>query len=282
MKKEPWIVQNAMRLLTGAALILFLWAVLFCAPLWTFTLVTTAFIAGGLNEFFFMVGRKGIPVERLIGLTVGILIPLSIFWTFEPTKGWELFFMTAVFILLFVFQLRRKDSSEAISGIAVTLFGIFYISWCFSFIIKLRLTGAPNLPDGRWLVAFLLLVTKGGDIGAYIIGSLFGRRTLIKRISPGKTWEGTLGGLAVSCLAALSLKPVFSAVPVSRLLILGVLLGGLGQLGDLSESIIKRDCQVKDSGRAFPGMGGVLDSIDSLLFTSPICYFFVRKFLTGA
>ena len=269
----------ALRLATGSMLIALVIGVLFFAPLWAFALVTVGFIAAALNEFFALVERKGILIERWIGLGVGLLIPLSIYWEFEPTKGWELFFMVLAFLVLFTLQLRRQDSSQTIVGISTALFGIFYISWCFSFLIKLRLTSGPMLPDGRWLVALVILSTKAGDIGAYTIGSLLGRHTLIRRVSPGKTWEGSIGGLLFSLVGALALKPAFPAISAGRLLALGLLLGFLGQLGDLSESMIKRDCQVKDSGILFPGMGGVLDVLDSLLFTSPIGYFYIHKFL---
>ncbi|MBI3318872.1 MAG: phosphatidate cytidylyltransferase [Candidatus Omnitrophica bacterium] len=268
-----------LRLITGSLLIALVGWVLFKAPLWLFALVTISFIGIALNEFFALVELKGIVIERWIGLLVGLLIPLSIYWEFEPTKGWELFFMVVAFLTLFVLQLRRRDSSQAIVGISTALFGIFYVSWCFSFLIKLRFLTGPSVPDGRWLVALLLLSTKGGDIGAYAVGSVFGRHTLIRRVSPSKTWEGLGGGLLFSLIAAMSLKFALPQVGIGHLALLGVLLGLLGQLGDLSESLIKRDCQVKDSGTLLPGMGGMLDVLDSLLFASPICYFYVRKFL---
>ena len=275
--------QNLLpRLLTGSALIGLVAGVLFKAPLWVFSLVTTLFIGLGLNEFFALVERKGIVIERWLGLGVGLLIPISIVTGFEPTKGWELFFMVMVFLALFLTQMQRRDSSQAIVGISTALFGILYVSWSLSFLIKLRFLENPVLPSGAWLVALVLLVTKGGDIGAYFVGSAIGRHTLIRRISPSKTWEGMVGGLLFSVGGALALRGVFSQVSVYHLTVLGLLGGVLGQLGDLSESLIKRDCQVKDSGVLLPGMGGVLDVLDSLLFTSPICYFYVRKFLVGA
>ncbi len=270
------------RLLTGTALILFIGLVLFRAPLWVFVLVPTVLIGLGLNEFFTLVERKGIHIERWIGLGVGLMIPLSIYNGFEAAKGWDLFFMVIALLTLFIIQLRRRDSSQAIVGISTALFGIFYISWCFSYLIKLRFLEGGPVPDGRWLIVLLLVVTKGGDIGAYFVGSWLGRHPLIRRISPAKTWEGLFGGLLFSVAAALALHPVFRQVAWIHLWVLGLMMGVLGQLGDLSESMIKRDCQVKDSGSLLPGMGGVLDVIDSLLFTAPICYFYVRKFLIGA
>ncbi len=270
-----------LRLITGSLLIALVIGVLFFAPLWVFALVTIGFIGFALNEFFSLVELKGIVIERWVGLGVGLFLPLSVYLGFEPTKGWELFFMVIAFLVLFTLQLTHRDSSQAIVGISTALFGIFYVSWCFSFLIKLRFLGSDALPDGRWLVAFLLLVTKMGDIGAYAVGSLFGRHTLIRRISPSKTWEGLGGGLLFSLGSALALRGVFSQVPLGHLVTLGLLLGLVGQLGDLSESLIKRDCQVKDSSQLLPGMGGVLDVLDSLLFTSPICYFYMGMLHLG-
>jgi len=269
------------RLITGSALIGAIVYVLFWAPIWVFGFVTIAFVGLGLHEFFGLIEHKGIVIERWIGLGVGLLIPASIFWQFEPTKGWELFFMLFAFFVIFLLQLRHKDNSQAILGISTVLFGIFYVSWCFSFLIKLRFTTAPGIPDGRWLVALLLLSTKGGDIGAYTVGSLFGKHSLIRRVSPSKTWEGVIGGLLFSVGGALALWKVLPGVPPVQLALLGLVLGIFGQLGDLSESMLKRDSQVKDAGQILPGMGGILDVLDSLLFTSPICYFYVRKFFVG-
>jgi phosphatidate cytidylyltransferase len=170
-----------------------------------------------------------------------------------------------------VLQFTRRDSSQALSSIAVTLFGLLYIAWFFSFFIKLKF-----MPDGALLVAFVVLVTKIGDVGAYLVGSSIGRRSLIPRISPNKTVEGTIGGLVFSIVAAVASKAYLPSFPYGHLLVLGILLGILAQVGDLAESLLKRDCAVKDSGKALSGFGGMLDLIDSLLFTAPIFYFYVE------
>lgn len=271
------------RLFTGTLFIVGVAWVLFHAPLWVFAIACLGFVGLGLNEFFALVERKGIMNERWIGLGVGLMIPLSILVGFEPSRGWEFFFAVTAFLTVFVIQMRRQDSSQAIVGVSTALFGILYVSWCFSFLIKLRFLEGPALPNGAWLVALVVAITKGGDIGAYLIGSAIGRTPMIRRVSPSKTWEGSMGGLLFSVGAALLMKHyVFTQVPTHHMVILGLLLGVMGQLGDLSESLIKRDCQVKDSGNLFPGMGGMLDILDSLLFTGPIAYFYVRKFLMGA
>ncbi|NUN94085.1 MAG: phosphatidate cytidylyltransferase, partial [Verrucomicrobiae bacterium] len=130
-----------------------------------------------------------------------------------------------------------------------------------------------------WLFIFyLVVVTKFCDIGAYLTGRLFGRHPLAPSISPKKTWEGLLGGFVVAFAASVSayeyLKPRVSAVGFgyADAVLLGILLGGMGVIGDLAESVIKRQANAKDSGGVLPGIGGALDLIDSLLFTVPVLY----------
>ncbi|MEW6170746.1 MAG: phosphatidate cytidylyltransferase [Candidatus Omnitrophota bacterium] len=234
----------------------------------------TFLIALGLYEFFNMVEKKGIPIYKYVGIAIGVTIPLSIFFKFEPTKSWELLFMVLVLLSITILQFRRPYNKDAIVGMSTTIFGILYIAWFFSFVLKLRI----SFPQGVKLLAMLVWITKTTDIGAYLIGSRFGKTPLIPRISPGKTVEGAIGGIIFSVLASVATKPW---VPFSylQLVIFGVVLSVLAQFGDLSESLIKRDCQVKDSGNLFPGMGGVLDAIDSLLFTAPIFYFYISSIL---
>ncbi len=243
--------------------------------LWLFAIVTTILIVLALNEFFMMVQSKGIKVFRYFGILIAILIPVSIFFKFELTKSWELFLIILLFVSLFLLQLSRKEISASVIAISVTIFGILYISWLFSFIIKLRLIS----PYGESLVGMLILTVKGGDIGAYLIGSRFGRRPLIPHISPKKTVEGTIAGLGCNvlfCLISKSFLPIFSYV---HLVFIGLFIGVMSLFGDLSESLIKRDCQVKDASSLLPGLGGVLDVLDSLLFTAPAIYFYVSVIL---
>jgi phosphatidate cytidylyltransferase len=251
---------------------------------WVCALLVTIFIIIGLYEFFTMLEHKGINIYKYFGIGMGAIIPLSILFRFELTKTWELLFIVLSLIFLILMQFRRSQSSGVIVGISVTIFGILYVSWFFSFLIKIR-----YLPNGLGFLAAVLLITKLGDIGAYFIGSRFGKRPLIPHISPKKSIEGSIGGLTFSVLGALVSKsffPAFGGIPPGRenlgylhLVLLGIFLGILGQLGDLSESLMKRDCQVKDSGIIFPGLGGVLDVIDSLIFTGPAFYFYMSLVL---
>lgn len=267
------------RFVSSILLIIFCYLVIFVFPNWFFTLVVMSFIAVGLYEFFSLVEKKGIPVYKYFGVFVGAMIPLSIYLRFEPTRGWELAFITALCLLLFILQFVRRESAHAIVGVSTTLFAILYVAWFFSFFLKLKLLGDDTFADGSRLVAYLLLVTKSGDMGAYFVGTYFGRHALIARISPKKSVEGAFGGFVFSLAASMLCKFLIPQLEYFHLVILGILLGALAQVGDLSESLIKRDCGVKDSSVFFPGLGGVLDIIDSLLFTAPVFYFYVRILL---
>ena len=253
-----------------------LWVGIIILAVWyqaVFILCVMALIIAGLYEFFNLIEKKGIAIYKYFGMFIGIIIPLSIIVKFELTKGWELLFIVVALLSLFILQFRRHDNSQAIAGISTTLFGILYVSWFFSFLIKIR-----YLPDGRGLLAAILLITKATDIGAYLIGSRFGRHKLIPRISPNKSIEGSLGGLLFSMIAAFISKGWLGFSSLHALLV-GLGVGILAELGDLSESLIKRDCKVKDSGMLFPGLGGVLDLIDSLLFSAPVFYFYMSNVL---
>jgi len=243
---------------------------------WLCGLVVTLFIVAGLYEYFRMLEKKGIKIYKYFGISVGAIIPLSIVLRFEPTKNWELLFIVLALFFLIVMQFKRRDSSGVIVDISTTLFGILYVSWFFSFLIKIR-----YLENGLSFLAALLLITKLGDIGAYLVGSSLGKHPLVPRISPHKTIEGAFGGLIFSLLGALASK-LFLNFDYAHLVFIGLSLGILGQLGDLSESLLKRDCAIKDSGKVFPGMGGVLDEIDSLLFAGPVFYFYLCAVVKGA
>lgn len=247
--------------------------VIFFSPNWIFTLLASVMIGVSLKEFFALAEKKNIVVYKYFGISTGMLIPIIIYFQ----KGYEGYFTLEPFIIviaclfIFVLQFTRRDSSQSLASIAVTLFGLLYIAWLFSFFVKLKF-----MPQGAFLVSFVVLVTKMGDIGAYLVGGSIGKRNLIPRISPHKTVEGTMGGLLFSVLSAVLSKLYLPSFPMGHLMVLGLLLGILAQVGDLAESLLKRDCGVKDSGTILPGFGGMFDLIDSLLFTAPIFYFYVE------
>jgi len=236
--------------------------------------------AGGLYEFFYMIKKKDIPIYSYTGIFIGLLIPLSIYFRFEPTKNWELLFIVCGFLLILLLQFSREDNRNAVVGLSTTMFGVIYVSWFLSFLVKVRLM----LPgwEGAQLLAFIILVTKMGDVGAMVVGTRIGKHPLLPKVSPNKSIEGCLGGLLFSAATAVLLRSFLPELPhftVWYVALMGAFFGSLGQLGDLSESLIKRDCNVKDSGNIFPGIGGVLDAIDSLLFSAPAFYIYMTSTL---
>ena len=261
------------RVITSLLMVTLAALVTFCFPNWIFSLLASSLIGVALFEFFNIVDKKGIFVYKYFGIIIGMCVPVIIYFQmgYEGYFTLEPFFIVIACLFIFVLQFIRQDSSQALGSISVTLFGLLYIAWFFSFFVKLKF-----LPGGTLLVAFLIVVTKMGDIGAYLVGSSLGKHSLIPRISPRKTVEGTIGGLTLSIFGALLSKSYLPHFSYGHLLTLGILLGVLAQMGDLAESLLKRDCGVKDSGSNLSGFGGVLDLIDSLLFTTPIFYFYVK------
>ncbi len=188
---------------------------------------------------------------------------------------------TLLFLWLSTLKLRSAGAVP-IASLALTFFGWFYVFGLLTFIAKIYYF--PGL-NGSWLLLYFILVTKFSDLGAYVTGSLIGRHKMAPKISPGKTWEGFAGAIVISTLV--SLITIYLAGPQLAPLqgihgvLLGILLGGLAVVGDLIESLLKRETGVKDSGNLFPGIGGCLDLLDSLLFNAPIFYLYCRLTLTN-
>jgi phosphatidate cytidylyltransferase len=252
--------------------VVLVYLITFFFPNWIFAVLAALFIGFGLHEYFGMVERKGIFVYKHFGIIVGMTVPIIIYLQ-RGVEGYvdlDPFLIVLACLFVFILHFTRRDSSQALASIAVTMMGLLYIGWFFSFFVKLKF-----LPDGERLVAYLIVVTKSNDIGAYFAGRRFGRHPLIPRISPAKTVEGTIGGFLSGLAASVICKTFLPSFSYMHLVILGVLLGTLGQTGDLAESLLKRDCGVKDAGTNLSGFGGVLDLIDSLIFTTPIFYFYV-------
>lgn len=211
----------------------------------------------------------------------------SVVLAFFISAKWPLFGPAPLIVFfigfLILFALHFKKNDGAIVDLAVSSFGLLYIAVPMGMILGiLYLPTGLFHEDGRWWIAYLILVTKITDVGAYFAGSLWGKRKLAPRISPGKTVEGALFGLFCALAASIgfyflsiSANIALGSLTLVQAIVLGFVLGVTGQFGDLSESLLKRDANKKDSN-ALPGLGGVLDSIDSLLFTSPIIYLYLK------
>lgn len=260
------------RIITGLLFSSMAALITFFFPNWVFALLASVLVGISLAEFFSLVEKKGITIYKYIAISIGALVPIIVhlqmgsegFFALEP------FFIVIACLFIFVLQFIRRDSNQALASIAVTMFGLLYIAWFFSFFVKIKF-----LQDGALLTSFVILVTKMGDIGAYTVGRTIGKHNLIPRISPNKTIEGTIGGLAFSLVTALISRSYLPYFAWKHLIALGILLGILGQVGDLAESLLKRDCGVKDSSNNLSGYGGMLDVLDSLFFTAPIFYFYL-------
>ena len=267
------------RTASTCALIAIVIGTIYRAPLWWYVAVVVGFTVAGLHEFFGLMDRKQWAPLRLWGYLWGGALPVvTAAWlrAAPVEQGWfEPTLVLGACVIPLAAQLTRPTNHEAFGAVAGTSFALWYVAWVMSLLVRLRW-----LPGGAGLVAWLILITKAGDIGAYLIGTRVGRHPLLPRVSPKKTVEGLIGGLAFSVAAAVVAGPLVPAVPGVHLWALGLGLGVLAQVGDLGESIIKRDCQAKDSGDAIPGVGGTLDVLDSLLFTLPVFYLYVVGVLT--
>ncbi|MCA1589359.1 MAG: phosphatidate cytidylyltransferase [Acidobacteria bacterium] len=251
---------------------------------WLFVLIAVLAIGAGLFEFYSMTKKLELKADAPVGY-VGAAMITALFILDAPGDEPDLIILSIAFfvVLVLITQVLRfqKDFSKMLTGIGVTMFGVFYIAFLANFLIALRV-GFDNRPFlSTHLLAYFFLVIFGSDAGAYFTGRAFGERKLAPKISPGKTWEGLIGGLiAAAAFAALSTFLFFPELPYQVSIALGLLLAAIGVLGDLVESAMKRGSNIKDAARILPGHGGLLDRLDSLLFSAPILYYFARFYFS--
>jgi len=275
---------------------LFLWALVLGTILSGYEQFFFVTIAGigllGLWEYYEMLDRRGVPNFKLTALICAVAFFAASFYAFRsygPEKSYDFEIAVLVVFLLVVFgrqMFQRTRDRNPLETMAYTLFGLLYIVWLFNFLTKivyLPPRGPLGETTGQYYVLYLLLVTKFSDMGAYLAGTLFGKHKLVPHISPHKSWEGLVGAIVLATAGSFFLwwliparLAVFDATDVA---VLGVLLGGAAVIGDLAESIVKRGVEAKDSGGLLPGIGGVLDLIDSVLFTAPVLFFYMRLVL---
>ena len=240
--------------------------IVYGAPFHLFLLCALA-IALGLREFYALAEAKGLKPLKALGIAGGWILSLALFQGSGAVGIASALLVMATLSALFFFA----DPKDALPRAAATVLGVFYVAGLLSFPPLLR-----KLPGGEGYVLSLLFITWVADTGAFYVGSCLGRRRLCPSVSPHKTVEGFLGGLLGSILASLVAKRWLLGFGFFHALALGLLLGLLGQLGDLCESVLKRSAGAKDSGALIPGHGGLLDVVDSLLFTGPAMYLYLR------
>jgi len=250
-------------------------------------LLIAFFGLAGQWEFYRAQEEKGHKVFKQSGLFCGALIFFAswYFLVLEPDRsrfvhfGEELVLVVALLGAFIRLVVVPEANREPITTAALTLLGLLYVPYLFNFVALLAFMPG-HMAENRYLLIYLLAVTKFSDVGAYVIGSLIGRHKMIPRISPGKTWEGFAGAmltsLGISVAMVRLLGPRLPQLTFTDSIVLGLLLPLISVVGDLAESVVKRDASIKDSGRTIPGIGGALDLIDSILFTAPVLYFYLE------
>jgi phosphatidate cytidylyltransferase len=257
-----------------------------------FLLIMCTLTVVGLLEFYGLASKIGFFCFRWIGIFGGLLLIIGTFLHFSGKLGisgtpsrvndFEISFIILFVLGLCVRQFVARSNTAGIAAISTTLFGLMYVPWLLNFIQKINYFPGVN---GVYYVLYFILVTKFSDTGAYIVGSLIGKTKMIPRISPGKTWEGFGGAILFSVGASIAFSHLArSKMPEFTLphaVVLGLILASAAVIGDLIESLFKREAGVKDSGGFFPGIGGILDLLDSLLFNAPLMYLYLRHVITN-
>ena len=237
-------------------------------------MATVAFMAVacaiGLWELFAMLGAGGLAPFRVVGAACGAVLFLSIA---EPGLVVVPALPVVTVAIAAAALQRAREMSTSVPAAAATLLAAVYLGVLGGTIAALRVL--PPEADGAWRVTLLLAIVMTSDTFAYFAGSAFGRHKLAPLVSPGKTVEGLAGGLAGGVLAALLVRRFgLPEIPALAAVALGIVVSAFGVAGDLVESLMKRWAGVKDSGRLFPGHGGMLDRLDSLLFGAPVLYYY--------
>ncbi|MGN7470197.1 phosphatidate cytidylyltransferase [Brevibacillus sp. SAFN-007a] len=248
--------------LIGGAAFLFL---IYLGGAWYSLLVFLLAVIGHF-EFMRMAGIQPFHVAGILGyaLVVSLLWPSLAFSEWLGISMPDL--MLPVLLLLLIYSVLRKNQFH-IEHVALTLVGALYIGFGFTYMAAVR-----NLPDGLMLTALVIAAIWSTDTGAYFVGKAIGKRKLWPEISPNKTVEGALGGLGAAILVVIVINASIGSLPFGQALLIALVAGIGGQLGDLIESALKRHFHVKDSGQLIPGHGGVLDRFDSFLLVFPILH----------
>lgn len=236
-----------------------------------FLLLVAGAGAMALWEFYHMMRAGGFRPLALLG---AVAFALMLAGPVDQSRRLQDFAVVVLVLGGLFWELASPELEGKLQGWALTIAGALYIGWPLAHAVELRAR-----PDGLWWIVIVLLVTWAIDTGAYFAGRFFGRHLFSPRHSPKKTWEGVVGGWALGFLVTVLLARWLLHLPLAYGIALGLLLGPAAVYGDLAESMLKRRVGVKDSGALIPGHGGLLDRVDSLLFTVVVTYYFVLWFV---
>lgn len=249
---------------------------------YAFSLLVLIFVLVGLHELFAVAAKRGFQPNRDIATAGAVLLVLGV-GVCRHAAPYDILGLTLALVALgSMVRELWKPGSPHIANTAVTLFGFGYVAWLFCYLLLLRriagvawVTAGHEVPLGFGLVLYALAATWGCDTLAYFTGRLLGKHPLAPKVSPKKTIEGGLGGIAGAVLGS-AIVGCAMGWSAAHILILGAGMGVFGQVGDLSKSLLKREVEVKDFGTLFPGHGGVLDRFDAILFNAPLVFYYVR------
>jgi len=266
------------RILTAVVVLPFLIASILISSLWwVFLLLAVAAMVLGLWEFYLLAKRLQLKPDPAAGYIAGAAL-ITIAFQNDPAINALLvqFVIIALTIgTLIATTLRGAPFDKMIASTGATILGVLYIPLLGSHLISMRIGFNPTL--SAHLLSFFFLVLMGADAGAYYAGRSLGKRKLAPSISPGKTWEGAIGGIvAALAMATLAHFWFFRELPLKFALPLAAVMTVVGVFGDLAESALKRGAGAKDAANILPGHGGILDRLDSLLFNAPLIYYFAR------
>ena len=275
--------SGAARLLTAAIVLPFLIASILVPWLkWLFVAMAIAAMALALFEFYVLAKKRDLKPDTGAGFLAALaILVISLF----PADLYNIILVQLIIIVLtagtlVAATLRGAPFDKMIGSVGSTILGVLYIALLGSHLVALRMW--QNQAVAADMLSFFFLVLMGADAGAYYVGRAFGKRKLAPSISPGKSWEGVVGGVAAALLmAAVAHYWFFRELPLKYALPLAVVMTVVGIFGDLAESALKRGAGAKDAASILPGHGGLLDRLDSLLFNAPLIYYFARFYFHG-
>jgi phosphatidate cytidylyltransferase len=266
------------RILTGLALGAVVWTLIKIVPAWAFFVLAGVILMVSAWECFRLGDLRGVRPIKIVGMAACLGLVVS--FTRSDPWLWVVITLTAAVTASVVASMAMRDEPVAMMRSAVsTVFPVVFVGLGLGFALGLRTF--PD-EDGKDLLMMLVVCLTALDSAAYYTGKRFGRHHMAPTISPKKTWEGAAGGV-VACVGAALLAHVwfYQRLPLHHAVVLGAIIAVSGIVGDLAESMIKRAAGAKDSSALLPGHGGMLDRIDSMLFTGPVLYFYYLVFLKG-
>ena len=273
------------RILTAVvALPILLFTVWSSSPYY-FVILSTIAVWLALGEFYSLATKARCKPQVVTGFCAALVVIAS--FVFEEPLLTVAALIAVSIVTLVAAVFRPSELKESLVSVSSTIFGVIYVALLASCLVGVRMisdtrfaTPVSHLASKALTMFFAIVILT--DTGAYYTGRTIGRHKLAPRISPGKTIEGAIGGFVMAAMAGyVSKLTFFPEIPLAHCLVLGTIIGIVGQIGDLAESLLKRGSDVKDSGRLLPGHGGMLDRVDSILFSAPLLYFYFRLFFAG-